>query len=158
MIIREASIQDVDGIAEVHLMSWRTTYKGIISDSYLSNLSLDGRRKNWLWTFNHLNQDETIFVAEKSDGGIVGFSSSGKNRNIEYPHGGEVYAIYLLDEFQGQGIGRKLFQESVNSLLQKGYQSMMLWVLENNPALGFYQRMGGGNGAKRYYYRRKSTL
>jgi ribosomal protein S18 acetylase RimI-like enzyme len=141
--IREAGIHDVDGIAEVHLMSWRTTYQGIISNSYLSNLTLEGRKKNWLWTFNNLNQDEAVLVAETREGRIVGFSGSGKNRNSEYPHGGEVYAIYLLEEFQGQGIGRNLFQASVNSLIQKGYESMMLWVLESNPSLGFYQRMGG---------------
>jgi ribosomal protein S18 acetylase RimI-like enzyme len=143
VVVREAGADDVEGIAEVHLMSWRTTYKGIISNSYLSNLTLERRKRNWLWTFNHLNQDETIFVAETREGRIVGFSSSGRNRNSEYPHEGEVYAIYLLKEFQRQGIGRSLFKASVNSLIQRGYQSMMLWVLENNPTLGFYQHMGG---------------
>jgi ribosomal protein S18 acetylase RimI-like enzyme len=143
MIIRKANVKDIDAIAEVHLMSWRTTYKGIISDSYLSNLTIDGRRKNWLWTFNNLNQDETIFVAVENDGRIIGFSNSGKNRNTEYVHEGELYAIYLLEDHQGRGIGRKLFQASVNELMQSGYKSMMLWVLENNPSLRFYQSLGG---------------
>lgn len=40
MKIRLASLNDIEGIAKVHLESWKTTYKNIISDSYLSNITL----------------------------------------------------------------------------------------------------------------------
>ncbi|WP_199621282.1 GNAT family N-acetyltransferase [Paenibacillus alkalitolerans] len=142
MNIRKANIDDVEGVAHVHVNSWRSTYKGLISDTFLSNLTLEGRKKNWLWTFNNLNQDEEIFVAMDQQG-IIGFSNSGKNRNHEYDHDGELYAIYLLKEYQGKGIGRRLVQAAVDSLKVKGYKSMMLWVLENNPSLGFYLKIGG---------------
>ncbi|MFK0522174.1 hypothetical protein ACINKY_08160 [Paenibacillus illinoisensis] len=37
--IREATINDAEGIAKVHVHSWRTTYKGIIPEEFLTNLS-----------------------------------------------------------------------------------------------------------------------
>lgn len=39
MQIRKATINDAEGIAKVHVDSWRTTYKGIIPDEFLYNLS-----------------------------------------------------------------------------------------------------------------------
>ncbi|WP_199624849.1 GNAT family N-acetyltransferase [Paenibacillus alkalitolerans] len=143
MLIREACIDDVEGIAFVHLESWKSTYKELISDSYLSNITLEKRIRNWIWTFNNLNQDETIFVAEDSNKGVIGFSNVGKNRNSEFEHDGELYSLYLLKDYHGQGIGQLLFDRAVVSLKGKGCRSLMLWVLEGNPTLGFYIKNGG---------------
>jgi len=43
MIIRKAKLDDATGIAKVHVDSWRTTYKGIIPDDFLNNLSYEQR-------------------------------------------------------------------------------------------------------------------
>lgn len=40
-MIREARSSDVEQIAEVHVASWRTTYKGIISEQFLRKLSVE---------------------------------------------------------------------------------------------------------------------
>lgn len=47
MIIRRAIISDAPGIAKVHVDSWRTTYKGIIPQSFLDGLSYEQRTKLW---------------------------------------------------------------------------------------------------------------
>lgn len=143
MKIREANIKDVEGLARVHVLSWRETYQGLISDTYLTKLSIEQRKKNWIWTFNNLKINESIYIAEDMEGKIVGFSSSGENRNAEYEFDGELYAIYLLKDYQNKGIGRTLFEVSVDRLRSSGYKSMMLWVLKDNPTLGFYKRLGG---------------
>ncbi|PJN55835.1 hypothetical protein PAEVO_25570 [Paenibacillus sp. GM2FR] len=44
MHIRHANEQDAAGIANVHVNSWKTTYKGIVDDSFLENLSAADRR------------------------------------------------------------------------------------------------------------------
>ncbi|MGM0829571.1 MAG: hypothetical protein ACQEU4_15235 [Bacillota bacterium] len=36
--IRKANLQDSPGLASVHVHSWRTTYKGIVSEEYLQSL------------------------------------------------------------------------------------------------------------------------
>jgi ribosomal protein S18 acetylase RimI-like enzyme len=148
MNVRKATQNDLEGIANVHVSSWKTTYKGIISDSYLNSLSVEGRKKSWEWTFNNLNKDETIFLAE-DNGRIVGFSNGGKSRSNEFEHDGELYAIYLLKDYQRQGIGRMLVDSVVESLKSKNYKSLLVWVLEGNPSLNFYKRIGGGIIAKK---------
>lgn len=70
-----------------------------------------------------------IYVALNEKEQIIGFASGGKSRSPEYPYDGELYAIYLLKEYQQQGIGRKLIQSIVNELQSGGYQSMIVWVL-----------------------------
>ncbi|WP_223829931.1 GNAT family N-acetyltransferase [Paenibacillus arenilitoris] len=109
----------------------------------MSNLTIESRVKNWLWTFNNLNDFEKVFVAETEEGNIVGFSNGGRSRYHEYKHDGELYAIYLLKNYQRLGIGRMLFRSVVESLKENGCTSMMLWVLENNPAVSFYKSLGG---------------
>ncbi|WP_248926194.1 GNAT family N-acetyltransferase [Paenibacillus hamazuiensis] len=143
MKIREAAVADSEIIARVHVDSWRTTYAGILSEDYLANLSVEKRKKSWDWTFRNLNKDENIFVCEDSSGQIVGFVNGGVERSGEYPYTGELYAIYLLKEYQGRGIGSQLFKIMAEWLHEKGHLSMLLWVLEANKSAGFYTRMGG---------------
>ncbi|MBP1989758.1 GNAT family N-acetyltransferase [Paenibacillus eucommiae] len=143
MKIREACLKDAEGMAIVHVESWRSTYKGIISDSVLANLSVETRKSSWLWAFNNPCENENIFVAEDTDGRIVGFADGGRSRNKEFKHEGELYAIYLLKDYQGLGIGKLLLHAVVDSLKYHGYCSMMVWVLNNNPSVGFYHAFGG---------------
>lgn len=140
--IREASPADTEGIAEVHVRSWQTTYRGIIADDFLAGLSVEKRKKNWEWVFRNLNQDEAVFLALDDKGQIAGFCSGGKCRELGGDYDGELYAIYLLREYQGTGIGRKLAGHLVRHLKANGYKAMMVWVLERNPAVDFYKRLG----------------
>src|SRR5690606_37668646 len=120
---------DEEGIARVHVDSWRTTYKGIVSESVLQNLSYEQRAENWRRGIE-LND---LYVAEDESGSIVGFATGGKERTGNYEADGELYAIYLLDEVQGMGIGKELIQTIAGSLQEQGLTSMLVWVLEQNP-------------------------
>jgi GNAT superfamily N-acetyltransferase len=143
MRIRMAILEDSEAIARVHVSSWKTTYKDIISEEFLSKLSVVGRRKNWEWTFKNPNKDEVIFVAVNDNDEVIGFSNGGEIRSKEYEYQGELYAIYLLDSYQGIGIGKALFEAVANSLKGKQYKSFMVWVLEKNPTLQFYEHLNG---------------
>lgn len=143
MEIRKAEIIDAEGIARVHVDSWRTTYKNIVNESYLSHLSVERRKDNWEWTFRNLNNNEVIFVGLNNEENIIGFACGGQSRDKDFEYDGELYAIYLLKEFQGHGCGKRLFKSVVESLQNSGYESMMVWVLQGNPAINFYIAMGG---------------
>ena len=55
-----------------------------------------------------------------------------------------MYAIYLLQEHQGGGVGRRLATAAAQGMLNAGMTSMMLWVLEDNHnAKRFYEVLGG---------------
>ena len=47
IIIRQARIEDADGIARAHMASWRVTYRGIIRDETLDALRLEERAEMW---------------------------------------------------------------------------------------------------------------
>lgn len=44
----------------------------------------------------------------------------------------ELYAIYLLAEYQGLGIGKRLLSETVQEMKKQGVRSFILFVLEGN--------------------------
>jgi ribosomal protein S18 acetylase RimI-like enzyme len=74
---------------------------------------------------------------------VIGFSNFGPTRYSEYPFKAEIYAIYLLKEFQGYGVGKALFQKSLQSLSGQGFESLLIWVSKDNPSVCFYKGMGG---------------
>ncbi|MFJ7747098.1 GNAT family N-acetyltransferase [Peribacillus sp. NPDC097295] len=140
MIIRKATLNDAKGIAKVHVDSWKTTYANIMPVEYLNQLSYEERER--LWEKNMTNSD--VFVAENAEGKIVGFSSGGIERSNNYPgYTGELYAIYILKEYQGNGLGKLLVKPIIKKLHQKNLFSMVVLVLEDNPSRLFYEALDG---------------
>ena len=43
-------------------------------------------------------------------------------------------AIYILEAYQGQGVGTNLVKTLAEKLSQSGLKSMLVWVLADNPA------------------------
>ena len=84
-----------------------------------------------------------LWVLEVGAGSIGGFTAVGPERDQLEGYSAEIYAIYLLQEFQGQGFGQALFSVAAKTLLNLGHQTMGLWVLEANPSRGFYEHLGG---------------
>jgi ribosomal protein S18 acetylase RimI-like enzyme len=141
--IREAVPEDAGAIARVHVDSWRTTYRGILSDRLLDGLSYEVRERNWHAALTQQPARNFLYVAEEEGETVIGFVAAGKEREGRANYEGEVYAIYILREFCGQGVGRELMQHSAERLLAEGMRSMLLWVAAQNPSRGFYERLGG---------------
>jgi len=142
-IIRPAKVEDADGIGKVHVDSWRSTYRGIIPDSVLD--TLDYEKRSEVRRRQLSKNDPTIctYVAEGEDGKILGFAMAGPRRDGRADYDGELYAIYIFKECQGQGIGRDLFLATARWLIGQGYKSMLIWVLKDNPTRKFYETFGG---------------
>jgi ribosomal protein S18 acetylase RimI-like enzyme len=143
VLIREAVPADARAMARVHVDSWRTTYRGIIADSVLDELSYELRERNWHSALTEHSDRNFIHVVESDDGRVVGFVAAGKGREGRPDFQAEVFAIYVLQEFHGRGCGKALMLASAERLLQEGMRSMLLWVLVENPSRGFYERLGG---------------
>ena len=54
-----------------------------------------------------------------------------------------MYAIYVLAQLQRRGIGARLTAAVVRRLVEQDIDSMLLWVLADNPSRGFYETLGG---------------
>jgi L-amino acid N-acyltransferase YncA len=136
--IRAAEERDAAGIAHVHIQSWRTTYAGIVPEEYLAALNEAERAGQWQeW----LTGGFSVFVAEV-DGKVAGFIGGGPLREPIQAFDAELYAIYLLQPAQRQGVGRALLGKFAASLSGQGFKSMIAWVLEKNPSREFYARTG----------------
>lgn|SRR5690625_185859 len=140
MKIRRATLQDAKDIAKVHVDSWRTTYQNLLPEEFLDGLSYEQRTT--LWESNL--QKQYVYVAETPGKEIVGFSVGGKETTGEYAsYVGELYAIYILQDYQHQGLGSLLFAPVIKHLKENDLNSMLVWVLEGNDAAYFYEAKGG---------------
>ena len=137
-LIRAAKVEDAAAIAHVHVQSWRTTYAGIVPAEYLA--SLDEAERVPLWQ-DWLTSDISLFVAE-IERKVVGIAVGGAIREPLEAYDAELYTIYLLEEAQGRGLGSALVKTVAQTLVQQGFQSMMVWALEQNSAVRFYEKAG----------------
>ncbi|AWB46881.1 GNAT family N-acetyltransferase [Paenibacillus sp. CAA11] len=141
-MIRQASEADIQGIAEVSVASWKSTYRGMVPDSYLDKISIEQRAKIWEKALCDPQSTTIVLVAEDDTGRIVGFCSGGPNRDAAYKAEGELYAIYLLQEAQRNGLGTQLVQQLLRLLRGAGYGSCLVWALSQNTAVSFYEGLG----------------
>jgi GNAT superfamily N-acetyltransferase len=153
IVIRPAAPGDEEALAHVHVRAWQTAYRGILPDAFLDGLDVATRVQRWRSRIEMPGPGEFSFVAEAADdagaASIVGFVGGGPEREglvgtdgIAYD--GEVYAIYLLAEWRGKGVGHRLMAASVSALLGDGRNSVVIWVLAGNAnARRFYEALGG---------------
>lgn len=122
--------EDYDQKGYVHWKCWQETYAGLIEQRHIASQTLEKCRN-----IAHRWPGNTLLV--HLDGQVVGYGCY-----ITHVDGtGEISAIYLLNEVQGLGIGRKL----MDALLEKltGHCPIVLWVLKGNDhAIGFYEHCG----------------
>ena len=142
MLIREAQESDAPQLARVGVDTWRTTYRGLMADEFLDNMSYDGSSCRWVKRISENESGEFAYVAEDMTG-IVGYAYAGPERNEDPNYPGEIYALYIYQSAQKRGIGRLLMQAVAQHFLRIGIRSMRIWVLTQNPSRGFYERMGG---------------
>jgi ribosomal protein S18 acetylase RimI-like enzyme len=140
-LVRLADIDDAGAIAAVHVASWRTTYRGLLPDEFLASLDNAGYAERW----RRILEDDSSRVYVAGDGReIVGFASGGRERAGEDGYRGELYAIYVVEDAQRTGHGRRLVQAVAGGIRELGFDDMIVWVLRDNAgARRFYERLGG---------------
>jgi ribosomal protein S18 acetylase RimI-like enzyme len=143
-VIREAGAKDASAVARVHVASWRTTYRGVVPDAFLDGMSYEESENRWSERLAGRDRSVFTFVADVS-GSIVGFASGGPRRSeVPEDFDGELYALYLLAEVRGTGIGIRLFRDVAKRLSSSGFEAVIAWVMaENRSARGFYEAFGG---------------
>lgn len=140
MRIREATLADAAGIAKVHVNCWRTTYKNIMPSDFLEKLSYEQRTE--LWIKNIASVGNHVFVAQDDQGEIVGFACGGKREENVIENSGDLTSIYILEAFQGMGIGKKLLQKLFSTFEELQYSTIFVEVLEDNKSKYFYEAVG----------------
>lgn len=141
--IRRAGPADARAIGKVHVESWRTTYAGILPDRVLIDMSADVKASQWRRSLLRPVPGDAVLVAEVPEAGVVGFASCGRAQGTSFGIDGEIHTLYLLPDWQEQGLGRRLLCATLALLKRGGRQGAFLWVLAANPSRFFYEVMGG---------------
>lgn len=143
IIIRNATVEDIEEVASLHVNSWHETYAGIISQNYLDNMknNLPKRIERMKNEFNL----RTMIVAVLNNE-IVGFSEFvfsnefAKDLDIDC----ELCGLYIKNGYKKLGLGSKIFEYVTNLFKENNKTKMGLWcVKENKPAISFYEKKGG---------------
>ena len=137
-MIRRARPADAPLIAAVHVAAWRSAYAGLLPAHTLTRMSVHHHAAQY---DADIRADRGIYVAV-ADGRIAGFTTAGHPRTPGLADG-EIETLYVLDDFRDRGLGRRLLQSGAAHLAANGCASLFLWVLRDNPARWFYERLGG---------------
>ncbi len=135
IIIREAAEDDAWQIADILVEDWKTAYRGIIDSDYLDSMSVEERYQRELQRY----QIYRVAEAEKE---ILGFVWN--EMADDEASDCEIIALYVRYAKRKSGIGKALFQNSVDLFRASGKKKMIIWCLkENDEARKFYEKMGG---------------
>ncbi len=134
-----ATVDDYSEITHVSIDVWKQAYKGIIDQDFLDTINfekwLEGRKK-WL------KEPNKYAIIALKDTKIIGFCEFGVSSHLEYSKG-EIYAIYILPQYQGEGIGTMLLKKAIHRLEEENLIPYIIIALEkNNSARNFYEKLG----------------
>jgi len=136
---RKSTAQDILRISNQIAVSYKSAYKGLMSDDYLLSLSDD----YWVPILqNAASAGNTCLVAENKDR-IIGSVVFGKSTMESHVDDTELFAIYLLPDYIRCGVGHKLYTEAEKVMIMQKLPGCVLEVLsENTRAIDFYTSHG----------------
>lgn len=140
-IIRKATLEDAKDLSFVKKSVWETTYKNIYSYDKIQNYSYEENQKKFKNIISNKDIDTYVVVINNN---IIGYMTCGVPIRKYSDYAQEIGLLYILKEYQGYGIGRRLFELAYNSIMQKGFNKFFISCNKYNlNAIGFYEKMGG---------------
>jgi GNAT superfamily N-acetyltransferase len=139
LVIRSATSGDVPALAQLHVTTWNDTY-GLRT----GGPPLQLRERQWRDAFSRDDGSWFCLVVQRPDGKLVGFAKGARYADAALPEfAGELNKVYLLRDYQRQGIGRRLVVEVARRLLERGIGSMVLFGDARNPSCHCWDALGG---------------
>ncbi len=146
--IERAWPADAGGLARVYVETWRAAYAGLVPDRVLVSMQETVHKARFARWIGQQTDRQFILVCRVPDRGVVGLCSAGPARGGPKAQG-EIYLLYVDQDWQNRGIGRSLLRAALGGLRRGGYGRAMLWVLAGNPSRFFYEAAGGVRTAER---------
>ena len=133
--IRRAEREDIPGIKAVLAVTWRDTYSTFLSEASIAKVTSEWHSPRVLEA--EIARPSTyIGVATSARNGIVAMISAHSQGEVLF-----VARMYVLPEFQRQGIGERMMDEACRAFPQT--QRLRLDVEEQNPkGRAFYGKLG----------------
>lgn len=142
MQYREATTADTEPIAALHADSWRRSYRGAYSDSFLDGDVFADRQTVWRRRLTPPRPEDHTVVAEH-DGVLVGFVHTKLDDDPTW--GALLDNLHVAHGWKGKAIGTRLMALSARRVVDHAPSTgLYLWVLEQNAsARAFYDARGG---------------
>jgi diamine N-acetyltransferase len=135
--VRLAVNQDAVGIINIARITWIDTYAGIILPENQERLL--GKWYTPIANESTLLQGESWFYVAVIRGQIIGFAQFISRSNTW----GELTRIYVLPEYQRQGIGHCFLKAGLASLIKEGVEEVFVEVEKDNAkGIDFNEREG----------------
>jgi GNAT superfamily N-acetyltransferase len=136
LVFRDATVDDIPALAELHVKTWNATYPGVRRPPTVAL-----REGQWREAFAEADGRWFCIVIENRNRQLIGFA-----KGIGHDDGtGDLNKIYLLNEYQRMGIGRRLVELVARRFVSLGMSRMTLWADAANPSCHFYWAMGAVN-------------
>ncbi|MFE2876171.1 GNAT family N-acetyltransferase [Streptomyces roseus] len=142
--VREMEAADIEAVSAIRVRGWRAAYAGIVPGTYLDAMTVEADAGLRRESFSRPGRTSRDLVAV-DDRGPVGWICFGPWRGEMPGPGrvGEVYALYVLPDLIGRGLGRALLGGAHARMKGHGFEASALWVLGDNAgARRFYERTG----------------
>jgi len=133
-----AKSKDADELSKLYYQCWCETYPAILGENSLKKVSVEQFAEQFRKT-----RCRDIILG-RLDNHLVGFCSYGPCREEgSLKDTGEVYGVYVLNAYKKQGEGRRLLHEAIRQLRRDEYNTVEVWILEDNSeAVAFYEALG----------------
>lgn len=141
--IRLAQKTDVLPIARLHFHTWRETYRGLAPQTAYDAVTEEVRLARWQSMLSNAESERIVIVAE-AERQMAGFGAAGPASDDIFQGRAEVKFLYVAAAFNRIGVGRNLLLHLARYMMGAGYNGVGLGVVVgNDPAIAFYERMGG---------------
>jgi GNAT superfamily N-acetyltransferase len=149
VLLRIAQPADAIAVAELHVRSWQTAYRGLLFDDYLDALQPEVWAQRYSFGDPDPLKPATILAQERDV--ICGFATIGPSAADGTASTGELLALYVDPDRHGLGVGRALIHEARARLHRQGFREACLWVLLGNERAERFYRIDGWSpdGARR---------
>ena len=143
--------QDAEGIQTVYVETWLDTYpnaeagitRGDIEAMFGDAFTEDTLQKRRA-ALARPPEDGKLFLIAKDGEKVVGLCGLTKQQGFN-----KLGSIYVLPEYQGKGIGKKLW-EAVVLFMDKEKDTIVQVATYNEKAIAFYEKLGFADTGKRF--------
>ena len=141
--IRRAKAGDAPQLAAVFDAAWREAYRGVIAGVALERYLAKRDARAWRAMIGRGRG----LAAMEAGNRVVAYAAYGRARDRSLRAEGEIDELYVAPEYQGIGLGTRLFRAVRNDLSDHGLSCLGVWALaDNERACAFYRGLGGEPG------------
>jgi ribosomal protein S18 acetylase RimI-like enzyme len=143
-VMRRASVDDLNLLRSISIQTFRETFLRHNTLDNIDRYVADNLSEEKLFD-EFTNSESQFFISfyNHEPSGYLKVNTGSAQTEFSGSQGIEIERIYVLQQYQGKGIGAMLLKHAVDIASNKHFESIWLGVWEHNKnAIGFYSRYG----------------